>query len=356
VNTVSGFRADHMPYGGFKHSGVGKAGIKYAMEVSRGRNWSASTPAPAPIVRRARSAPRSAGGTTGTVFHHLAECDRMSPVGIGLVGYGGRGAGVASRIDDAAATELVGVCDQDPDRLAGAEDDGIETVTDDYQELLALGDLEAVAVTTGVAGHAPLSIAALEAGKHVLCEKPSVSARASYSNFSPKEVIDLVTVRVDYTDGRHATLLGSMGGTGMHDYYQVVGASGNASIDAETDEVLVHDIALNDTVWDDPDAESRDDWSLSCADGTPDQHVDAFADRGQLTRLRRESPSAPRGNGPTERLLNAFAERIRGQERFGLPTFHDGFDALRIAKATVRSHERGETVYLDDVAPEIRAL
>jgi lactaldehyde dehydrogenase len=32
VNTVSGFRTDHMPYGGFKDSGVGKEGIKYAVE------------------------------------------------------------------------------------------------------------------------------------------------------------------------------------------------------------------------------------------------------------------------------------------------------------------------------------
>jgi lactaldehyde dehydrogenase len=32
VNTVSGFRADHMPYGGFGDSGVGKEGIKYACE------------------------------------------------------------------------------------------------------------------------------------------------------------------------------------------------------------------------------------------------------------------------------------------------------------------------------------
>jgi lactaldehyde dehydrogenase len=32
VNTVSGFRADHMPYGGFKDSGVGKEGIKYAVK------------------------------------------------------------------------------------------------------------------------------------------------------------------------------------------------------------------------------------------------------------------------------------------------------------------------------------
>ncbi|SDY44336.1 aldehyde dehydrogenase family protein [Halopenitus persicus] len=32
VNTVSGFRTDHMPYGGFKDSGTGKEGIKYAVE------------------------------------------------------------------------------------------------------------------------------------------------------------------------------------------------------------------------------------------------------------------------------------------------------------------------------------
>ena len=32
VNTVSGFRTDHMPYGGFKDSGVGKEGLKYAVE------------------------------------------------------------------------------------------------------------------------------------------------------------------------------------------------------------------------------------------------------------------------------------------------------------------------------------
>ncbi|ODR83061.1 hypothetical protein BG842_17195 [Haladaptatus sp. W1] len=32
INTVSGFRADHMPYGGFKDSGVGKEGIKYAVK------------------------------------------------------------------------------------------------------------------------------------------------------------------------------------------------------------------------------------------------------------------------------------------------------------------------------------
>ena len=32
INTVSGFRADYMPYGGFKERGVGEEGVKYAVE------------------------------------------------------------------------------------------------------------------------------------------------------------------------------------------------------------------------------------------------------------------------------------------------------------------------------------
>ena len=32
VNDVSGFRVDHMPYGGVKQSGLGREGIRYAIE------------------------------------------------------------------------------------------------------------------------------------------------------------------------------------------------------------------------------------------------------------------------------------------------------------------------------------
>lgn len=32
INHVSGFRTDHMPYGGFKDSGIGKEGVKYAVD------------------------------------------------------------------------------------------------------------------------------------------------------------------------------------------------------------------------------------------------------------------------------------------------------------------------------------
>jgi len=32
VNDVSGFRVDHMPYGGVKQSGLGREGIRYAID------------------------------------------------------------------------------------------------------------------------------------------------------------------------------------------------------------------------------------------------------------------------------------------------------------------------------------
>ena len=43
----------------------------------------------------------------------------------------------------------------------------------DYHEMLKINEIDAVSVTTWNNVHAPASVAALKAGKHVLCEKPS---------------------------------------------------------------------------------------------------------------------------------------------------------------------------------------
>jgi predicted dehydrogenase len=54
----------------------------------------------------------------------------------------------------------------------------IDRVTDDYREILADPEIEAVHVCTPNALHAPVSIAAMQAGKHVLCEKPLAMSAA----------------------------------------------------------------------------------------------------------------------------------------------------------------------------------
>ena len=70
--------------------------------------------------------------------------------------------------------ELYAFCDIDPDRLTMMGNRyGITRLYTDCNEMLsALPELDAVSVTTWNSAHAPCTIAALNAGKHVLCEKP----------------------------------------------------------------------------------------------------------------------------------------------------------------------------------------
>src|SRR5690606_19935960 len=53
-----------------------------------------------------------------------------------------------------------------------AERLGVPEVIEDWRELVARDDLDAVAITTPPGAHLEMVTAALEAGKHVLCEKP----------------------------------------------------------------------------------------------------------------------------------------------------------------------------------------
>ena len=59
-----------------------------------------------------------------------------------------------------------------PGRKPTAERWGVDAYYDDYHDLLADPEVEAVSVTTWPTAHAGPVIAAAEAGKHILCEKP----------------------------------------------------------------------------------------------------------------------------------------------------------------------------------------
>ncbi len=69
--------------------------------------------------------------------------------------------------------ELVAICDPVKELADGmARDFDIPVVSNDYREIIARDDIDLIDVCTPSATHFELSWASLEAGKHVLCEKP----------------------------------------------------------------------------------------------------------------------------------------------------------------------------------------
>jgi len=96
----------------------------------------------------------------------------MSPLGIGVVGAGRFAAFVAEAVADLPDVALVAVADRDPEAAASlAKAHGI-TAYDDPTALVRADEVQAVLVATPPSSHADLAVLALDAGKHVFCEKP----------------------------------------------------------------------------------------------------------------------------------------------------------------------------------------
>ena len=100
-----------------------------------------------------------------------------SPVRLGVIGCGSVLFGpYRPEIRDltaAGAARLVVACDVRPEVEAAVRADlGAERFTTRVEDVLAAADVDAIMVLTPPSGHATLATAALEAGKHVLVEKP----------------------------------------------------------------------------------------------------------------------------------------------------------------------------------------
>ncbi len=95
-------------------------------------------------------------------------------LGIGIIGTGGISrAHVQGYQNMPDQARIVAVADIDPQRARDAAAEwGVEHVFTDYRDLLALEAVDAVSVCTFNQAHRAPTIAALEAGKHVLVEKP----------------------------------------------------------------------------------------------------------------------------------------------------------------------------------------
>ena len=94
-------------------------------------------------------------------------------IAVAVIGCGYWGPNLLRNFVTCPKTQLVAACDRDSARLqkALALYPGAEAVSD-FEEVINRSDIDAVAIATPVGTHEPLAIAAIEAGKHVLVEKP----------------------------------------------------------------------------------------------------------------------------------------------------------------------------------------
>ena len=77
--------------------------------------------------------------------------------------------GLQSRAD----VEVTALCGRNPERLAALADKfGVPDRFADWRELIARGALDLVVIVTPNVLHHPMALAALNAGLHVICEKP----------------------------------------------------------------------------------------------------------------------------------------------------------------------------------------
>lgn len=97
----------------------------------------------------------------------------MSKIKIAIIGVGNISECHIKGYMNNPDAELYAFCDLDSGRLHEmGEKYGVTRLFTDFNEMLALKEIDAVSVCTWNSSHAPCTIAALNAGKHVLCEKP----------------------------------------------------------------------------------------------------------------------------------------------------------------------------------------
>ncbi len=99
------------------------------------------------------------------------------PIRVGIIGLGQIGTRHLAAYRDIPEAKVVAVSDLLPERVGvalGRLEDALGLA--DFRELLKREDIDAVDICVHNNKHAPITVAALSAGKHVYCEKPMAGA------------------------------------------------------------------------------------------------------------------------------------------------------------------------------------
>lgn len=123
----------------------------------------------------------------------------MDAIGVGVIGVGLWGSYHAYTYASDPRVRLVGICDLDRARARErARETGAEFGTDSPSELLSRSDIAAVSIATPDFAHRDLAVAAAEAGKHILCEKPLATTAEDARAILHAASANSVSVMVDF--------------------------------------------------------------------------------------------------------------------------------------------------------------
>ena len=122
----------------------------------------------------------------------------VRPLRVGIVG-GGFMAAVHTRAARAARARLVGIVASTAlSSMRAAESLGVERAYDSVDELLTDGDIDAVHILTPNATHFDFALAAIRAGKNVICEKPLATSTADAAELAAAAETSGVTATVPF--------------------------------------------------------------------------------------------------------------------------------------------------------------
>ncbi len=125
---------------------------------------------------------------------------KKQAVGIGVVGYGYWGPNLVRNFVQNQSADVVGVCDSDPAKLAVCQRYYPSVgLTDNFQDLIKNPQIEAIAIATPVHTHFELALSALQAGKHVLVEKPLAETSGHACRLIEEAQRRNLTLMVDHT-------------------------------------------------------------------------------------------------------------------------------------------------------------
>lgn len=116
----------------------------------------------------------------------MSRIYNVAIIGVGI----GRSHMVEGYLPNADKFKVKALCDLNAERLATVADEfGVERRIEKFDEVLAMDDIDVIDICTPPGLHFPMVMAALKAGKHVVCEKPLVGSLAQVDAVIAEEKI-----------------------------------------------------------------------------------------------------------------------------------------------------------------------